>query len=75
VVEVDEALEALSARRVSEGANVVLLQPATDTELHFRQRPLDTWLTANTRIYLDALRDPRRGSEQAAVFRQATLGL
>jgi len=31
-------------------------------------------LAANTRIYLDALRDPRRGSEQAQVFRESVLG-
>lgn len=72
--EIDETLEVLSARPVGEGANVVLLQSLTDAELQFRQRPQDTWLTADTRIYLDALRDPRRGSEQAATFREAVLG-
>ena len=73
-VDVDEILVALSARQVTEGANVVLLQPPTDAELLFRQCPHDTWLAANTRIYLDALRDPRRGAEQAATFREAVLG-
>jgi hypothetical protein len=73
-VDVDEVLVALSARQVTEGANVVLLQPPTDAELLFRQCPHDTWLAANTRIYLDALRDPRRGAEQAATFREAVLG-
>ncbi len=71
--DIDDVLVALAARRVSEGANVVLLQPPTDVELHFRQCPHDTWLAANTRIYLDALRDPRRGAEQAATFREAVL--
>ncbi|MDQ3479861.1 MAG: hypothetical protein M3423_00760 [Actinomycetota bacterium] len=73
-VDVDEVLVALSARQVTEGANVLLLQPPTDAELLFRQCPHDTWLAANTRIYLDALRDPRRGAEQAATFREAVLG-
>lgn len=69
-----DVLAALSARPVTEGANVVLVHPRNDAELRFRQRPFDTWLAANTRLYLDAVRDPRRGAEQAAIFREAVLG-
>lgn len=73
-VTIVSALSAVSAREVKDGANVLLLQAPTNAELQFRQHPRDAWLTANTRIYLDALRDPRRGAEQAAVFRQAMFG-
>ena len=69
------ALEALDARHVDEGANVVLVQGADDAELRFRRKVDGVWLAADTRIYLDALRDPRRGREQADVYRETVLGI
>ena len=67
------ALRALDARPVDEGANVVLLQGVDDAELRFRREVDGVWLAADTRIYLDALRDPRRGREQADAFRATVL--
>ncbi len=72
--DLDDVIAALLARPVTQGANVVLVHPPNNAELHFRQRPNDAWLAANTRIYLDAVRDPRRGAEQAAIFREAVFG-
>jgi hypothetical protein len=69
-----DVLTAMAARQVEEGANLVVIQGADDTELRFRRRVGEVWLAANTRIYLDALRDPRRGREQAQVFRESVLG-
>lgn len=70
-----EALRALDARFTEEGSNLVLVQGADDVELRFRRQVAGTWLAANTRIYLDALRDPRRGKEQAQAFRESVLGI
>ena len=69
-----DILTAMGARQVEEGANLVVVQGADDTELRYRRRVGEVWLAANTRIYLDALRDPRRGREQAQVFRELVLG-
>jgi hypothetical protein len=69
-----DVLTAMGARQVEEGANLVIVQGADDTELRYRHRVGEVWLAANTRIYLDALRDPRRGREQAQVFRESVLG-
>lgn len=69
------AMSALTARPVEQGANCVLIQAPTDTELVLRRPERDTWLAAPTRIYLDALRDPRRGEEQAEAYRREVLAL
>lgn len=66
---VDRAWEALKGRRADEGANTVLLQAEGDEELRLRERRGEVSIAARTRIYLDALRDPRRGREQAEAFR------
>lgn len=69
-----DVLNVMSARQVDEGANLAVVQGADDGELRFRRRVEGIWLAADTRIYLDALRDPRRGKEQAQVFRESVLG-
>ena len=74
-VPVSEALNALDARQTEEGANLVIVQGADDTELRFRREGDGIWLAADTRIYLDSLRDPRRGKEQAQLFRESVLGI
>jgi len=73
--ETEAAMRALSARPVEQGANCVLIQAPTDTELVLRRQTLETWLAAPTRIYLDALHDPRRGEEQAEAYRREVLAL
>ena len=74
VVPASDPLNALEARQTDEGANVVIVQGADDTELRFRREVEGIWLVADTRIYLDSLRDPRRGKEQAQFFRESVLG-
>lgn len=63
-----DALKALEARQTEEGSNLVIVQGADDAELRFRREVEGIWLAADTRIYLDSLRDPRRGKEQAQIF-------
>lgn len=71
-----DALKALEARPAEEGANLVIVQGADDAELRYRRREVEgIWLAADTRIYLDSLRDPRRGKEQAQLFRESVLGI
>jgi hypothetical protein len=70
-----DALKALEARQAEEGANLVIVQGADDAELRYRREVEGIWLAANTRIYLDSLRDPRRGKEQALLFRESVLGI
>jgi hypothetical protein len=65
----------LTARRVEQGANCVLVQAQDDTELVLRRQVRDLWLAAAPRVYLDALRDPRRGEEQAEQYRREVLHL
>lgn len=70
-----DALKALEARQTDEGSNLLIVQGADDAELRFRREVDGIWLAADTRIYLDSLRDPRRGKEQAQVFRESVLGI
>ena len=70
-----DALHALEARQTDEGSNLVIVQGADDAELRFRREVDGIWLAADTRIYLDSLRDPRRGKEQAQLFRESVLGI
>lgn len=70
-----DALHALEARQTDEGSNLVIVQGADDAELRFRREVDGIWLAADTRIYLDSVRDPRRGKEQAQLFRESILGI
>jgi len=69
-----EVADAADARLVEEGANVVFIQGPDDAELRFRREVEGVWLAAQTRVYLDALRDPRRGAEQAREYRSQVFG-
>ncbi len=69
-----DILGALAAREAVEGPNLVIVQGADDAELRFRRETDGIWVAADTRIYLDALHDPRRGAEQARAFREQELG-
>lgn len=69
-----EVAAAADARLVEEGANLVFVQGADDAELRFRREVEGVWLAAETRVYLDALRDPRRGAEQAREYRSKVFG-
>lgn len=69
-----EVAAAADARLVEEGANILFVQGPNDAELRFRRDVEGVWLAAETRVYLDALRDPRRGAEQAREYRSQVFG-
>lgn len=69
-----EIADAADARLVEDGANIVFVQGPDDAELRFRREVEGVWLAAETRVYLDALRDPRRGAEQAREYRNQVFG-
>lgn len=69
-----EVAAAAEARLVDEGANLVFIQGPDDAELRLRRELEGVWLAAETRVYLDALRDPRRGTEQAREYRSQVFG-
>jgi hypothetical protein len=69
-----EIVAAAGARLVEDGANIVFVQGPDDAELRFRHEVEGVWLAAETRVYLDALRDPRRGAEQAREYRSQVFG-
>lgn len=69
-----EVAAAADARLVDEGANLMFIQGPDDAELRFRREVEGVWLAAETRVYLDALRDPRRGVEQAREYRNQVFG-
>lgn len=69
-----EVAAAADARLVEDGANIVFVQGPDDAELRFRREVEGVWLAAETRVYLDALRDPRRGAEQAREYRSQVFG-
>ena len=63
----------LGSEAVGEGANVILLQQRGDTPLAFRVRTNETWISNRFRIYVDLLKDPRRGREQAQRLRSEVI--
>lgn len=69
-----EVAAATDARLVDEGANIVFIQGPDDAELRLRHELEGVWLAAETRVYLDAFRDPRRGAEQAREYRSQVFG-
>ncbi len=75
LVDTSTVIKALDARPAEEGFNLVLVQADGDLGLKFRRMVHGRWVAAATRIYLDALRDPRRGREQADEFRRVVLGI
>jgi hypothetical protein len=70
----DEILRAAGAEAVRDGENVVFLQGKDDAPLRFREKHKSVWIANRFRLYLDLLRDPRRGREQAENLRQEVIG-
>lgn len=70
----DEAVGAAGGEVVEDGNNVALLQAADDTPLAFARQVDGAWVANPFRVYLDLLRDPRRGREQAQRFREEVIG-
>ena len=64
----------LGATPVETGPNVVFLQASDDGPLAFRSRATGAWTVNIFRLYVDLLREPRRGQEQADHLRQEAIG-
>ncbi|WP_419945135.1 hypothetical protein [Candidatus Poriferisodalis sp.] len=66
--------EEIGADQVTSGPNVVLQQERDDVPLAYRTRRDGVWLANVCRLYIDARRDPQRGSEQADHLRREAIG-
>jgi hypothetical protein len=71
---VDHVLDEFGMEKADTGQNVELLQGNDDGPLMFRQRTRWAWVANPFRLYIDLLRDPRRGREQAEVLREEVIG-
>jgi hypothetical protein len=69
-VPLQRAIELAGAKPVRDGANLRLMQAADDAPLAFRRHHETLTLANPVRVYLDLLKDPRRGREQAEHLRQ-----
>lgn len=60
---------------VTEGANFLMLQQKNDAPLAFREELNGISIANRFRIYVDLLRDPRRGRDQAQHLRREAIGI
>jgi hypothetical protein len=65
----NQALEALGAERAESGHNVTLRQARDDVPLAMSRHVGSVSVANPVRVYVDVLRDPRRGAEQAEQLR------
>jgi hypothetical protein len=65
----------IGSEPVKDGANIILLQQNDDTPLAFREYLNGIWISNRFRIYVDLLRDPRRGRDQAQHLRGEVIGI
>lgn len=73
-VELSTAASAAGAEPVETGHNLVLAQAEADSPLAFHTQQDGLSVVNHFRLYLDLLRDPRRGREQAARLREEVIG-
>ena len=73
-IDVNEVCSRIEAMPVDSGPNVMFLQMRNDAPLAFRTRAGDAWTTNVFRLYVDLLRDPQRGQEQAEHLRREAIG-
>lgn len=69
----EELYEATGATPVDRGHNVVFLQDKNDAPLAFREQEQGLRVVNRFRLYVDLLRDPRRGREQAQHLRKEVI--
>ncbi len=74
VTAVDDLMEVTGAEPVATGHNAVFLQAKDDAPLTFAQRVEGRRVVNRFRLYVDLLRDPRRGREQAQHLRDEAIG-
>lgn len=73
-VDTDAVCAQINAMPVESGPNVVFLRERNDSPLAFRTRADKVWTTNIFRLYVDLLRDPQRGQEQAEHLRREAIG-
>lgn len=72
-VDIRDVCTRIDAMPVDSGPNVVFLQERNDAPLAFRTRIDDVWTANRFRLYVDLLRNPQRGREQAEHLRRETI--
>jgi len=70
----EEALSALGARVVTEGANLGVIEAKSSGELLFRERVDGVWLASPVQVYLDLVRSEGRAKEMAEHLRHERIG-
>jgi hypothetical protein len=73
-VQLTTAASAAGAEPVETGHNLIFAQVDGDTPLAFRTERDGLPVANRFRLYLDLLRNPRRGREQAARLREEVIG-
>lgn len=66
----DDALAAIGARAVQEGANFAIIEVKSPGDLLFRERVGDAWLASPIHVYLDLLKGEGRAKEMAEHLRR-----
>ncbi len=66
----EDALGALNARGVTEGANLAVIEVKSSGELLFREKVDGAWLASPVQVYLDLVRGEGRAKEMAEHLRQ-----
>ena len=67
-------LSELGAKRVSEGANLHVIDTTSLGAFLFKERVGDVWLASPIQVYLDLLRGSGRAIEMAEHLRQERIG-
>jgi hypothetical protein len=70
----EEALGALDARAVTEGANLTIIEAKSSGELLFREKIDGAWLASPIQVYLDLVRGEGRAKEMAQHLRHERIG-
>lgn len=70
----DEALGAIGARAVNEGANFTIIDTKSSSELLFREKVGVSWLASPVQVYLDLLQGEGRAKDMAEHLRRERIG-
>jgi hypothetical protein len=70
----DEALGAIGARAVNEGANLTVIDLKSSSELLFREKVGGSWLASPVQVYLDLLQGEGRAKDMAEHLRRERIG-
>lgn len=70
----EEALGAVDARIVTEGANLAVIEAKSSGEPLFRERVDGVWLASPVQVYLDLVRGEGRAKEMAEHLRRERIG-